>query len=163
MYDYSFEGLIERFGVGKTRTIWYTVLLLPTDMHAELPFARYPRLRVDGEIADIPVTGAWMPTGGGRRYFIVAPRVMKDAAVGVGDLVEMRFKIADQDAVDMPSELMAALLADPMAMAAWEALTPGRKRGLTHRVHSAKSLATRARRVAEVVTELTGSTVRKPA
>jgi len=124
------------------------------ELASDLPFARYPRLRVDGEIADMPVTGAWMPTGDGRRYFIVAPRVFRDAGVTVGSVVEMRFRIADQDAVDMPDALKAALLIDAEANAAWVALTPGKQRGLTHLVHGAKTEPTRARRVAEVIATL---------
>lgn len=157
MYDHGFEAPIERFGVGKVRKLWYNVLFMPLDLAATLPFARHPRLRVEGEIADVPVAGAWMPSGDGRRYFIVAPRVLKDAGVDVGDRVEMRFAIADQDAVEMPDELGRALSADRAAGAAWEALTAGKQRGMTHRIHGAKGAATRARRVAEVISELTGA------
>lgn len=155
-YVHSFEGPIDRFGVGKTRKVWYTVLFLPQDLEKELPFATFPRLRVDGEIADLPVEGAWMPTGDGRRYFIVAPRVLKGADVGVGDLVEMRFGIADQTAVDVPVELAAALAHCPNAQVAWLALTPGKQRGLTHRIHGAKAPGTRRRRTDEVIAILTG-------
>ena len=155
-YLHSFEGPIDRFGVGKTRKVWYTVLFLPPDLEAELPFAVYPRLRVEGEIADLPVEGAWMPTGDGRRYFIVAPRVLKGAEIGVGDMVEMRFGIADQTAVEVPAELAAALKQSPDAQEAWQALTPGKQRGLTHRVHGAKAPETRRRRTDEVIAILTG-------
>ena len=154
-YRYSFEGPIDRFGVGKTRKVWYTVLFLPDAVAAELPFARYPRLRVDGEIADLPVGGAWMPTGDGRRYIIVALRVLREAEITVGDQVEMRFGIADQNAVDMPDALVRALVRNSVAAQAWARLTPGKQRGLTHRIHAAKSEPTRERRVAEVVAELT--------
>jgi hypothetical protein len=150
-YLYSFEGQIDRFGVGKTRKLWYTVLFLPPDVEAELPFGTFPRLRVEGEIADLPVEGAWMPTGDGRRYFIVAPRVLKGAEVGLGDSVEMRFGVADQNAVDVPAELAAALALYPAARTAWEALTPGKQRGLTHRIHGAKAPTTRRRRTDEVI------------
>jgi hypothetical protein len=155
-YLHSFEGPIDRFGVGKTRKVWYTVLFLPPDLVTALPFAIHPRLRVEGEIADLPVEGAWMPTGDGRRYFIVAPRVLKGATVGVGDMVEMRFGIADQTAVEVPAELAAALACSPNAQAAWMALTPGKQRGLTHRIHGAKAPATRRRRTDEVIAMLTG-------
>lgn len=150
-YPYSFEGPVDRFGVGKTREVWYTVLFLPSELAASLPFATHPRLRVEGEIADLPVEGAWMPTGDGRRYFIVAPRVLKGASLGVGDIVEMRFGIADQNAVDIPPELTSALNRSPASRGAWEALTPGKQRGLTHRIHGAKTSATRRRRVDEVI------------
>lgn len=154
-YHHNFEGPIERFGVGKTRKVWYTVLFLPTALERQLPFAAHPRLRVDGEIVEVPVTGAWMPTGDGRRYFIVAARVLKEASVGVGQQVEMRFRIADQDAVDVPPELARALRANTRAKAAWDALSAGKQRGLTHPIHSAKTTTTRERRVLETIAALT--------
>lgn len=153
-YPYAFEGQIDRFGVGKTRKVWYTVVFLPADIAAELPFAQYPRLRIDGEIADLPVAGAWMPTGDGRRYFIVAPRILRGAAVGAGDLVEMRFGIADQTAMDMPDALVRALSRNDAAAEAWNRLTPGKRRGMTHRVHAARTEPTRERRAAEIIVEL---------
>jgi len=155
-YPHVFEADLDRFGVGRTRKVWYTVLFLPADLAATLPFADHPRLRIEGEIADVPVEGAWIPTGDGRRYVIVAPRVLKDAGVGIGDRVEMRFRIADQAAVDVPPELAAAIARDAAAQQAWAALTPGKRRGHAHRVRDAKGEATRARRVAEVITLLVG-------
>lgn len=153
-YDHCFESIIDRFGVGRTRKIWYSVLFLPADLEGALPFARFPRLRVDGEIADVPVSGAWIPTGDGRRYIIVAPRVFRDAGVDVGSLVEMRFRIADQDAVDMPEALATALSLDAAAANAWSDLKPGKKRGFAHIVHGAKTDPTRTRRISEVIAAL---------
>ncbi len=151
-YPFAFEGPLSRHGVGKgERVLWYAVLFLPPELAAELPFARHPRLRVEGEIADVPVAGAWMPTGDGRRYFIVSPAVRKATQARLGTLLDMRFRVADQDAVEVPEALARALAADPAAQAAWDVLTPGRRRGLAHLVGAAKTEPTRARRVAEVL------------
>jgi hypothetical protein len=152
-YAHSFDGRIDRFGVGRERKVWYTVLFLPRDLETELPFADHPRLRVEGEIADMPVEGAWMPTGDGRRYFIVARRILEEVDVGIGDTVEMRFSVADQHAVSVPDEL-AATLRHYWAAQAWEALTPGKQRGFAHRVAAAKAIETRRRRVDEVLAAL---------
>lgn len=98
-FPHRFHGPLPRFGVGRTRKDWYTALFLPAELERVLPFDEHPRLRVGGEIGeDAPVSGAWMPTGDGRRYFIVARRVMTQLRVALGDHVEMRFRIADQDA-----------------------------------------------------------------
>lgn len=156
MYDHHFEAIVDRHGVGKTRKVWYSVIFLPADIARGLPFKTWPRLRVEGEIADVPVSGAWIPAGDGRHYFIVGPRVFKDAGVGIGDLVEMRFAIADQTAVDLPDELQRALAIDAAAQQAWQALTAGKRRGWAHLVHAAKTPPTRARRVGEVIAALTG-------
>ncbi|MEL6962054.1 MAG: DUF1905 domain-containing protein, partial [Pseudomonadota bacterium] len=100
-YTHEFEAVIDRHGVGKTKVIFYKVLFMPPCFEEELPFAEYPRLRVEGEIAEVSVRGAWIPTGDGRRYFIVSPEVRKQTGLDVGDLVEMRFRIDDQDHVDV--------------------------------------------------------------
>lgn len=151
IYPYSFEAEIEKFGVGKKRKIWYNVLFLPDKLKAELPFAEHPRLRVEGEIADVPIANAFIPAGDGRNYVIVAPGVLEDGEVTLGDRVEMRFRIADQDHVDVPPELTAALESDSEAKRAWEALTPGKKRMVAQHVLSAKTDSTRNRRIEEAV------------
>jgi hypothetical protein len=155
-FTHGFEAPIERHGIGTGRVVWYRVLFLPERLAAELPFDKHPRLRVEGEIAEVPVSGAFIPSGDGRRYFIVSPAVLKTAEVAVGDTVEMRFRVDDQDRVDLPDALARALAAHPGARARFEALSPGARRGLTHRVGSAKTDATRLKRVEEVLAELLG-------
>ncbi len=154
-FPHEFEAELGEFGVGKTRKVWYRVVFLPPDLEEQLPFDEYPRLRVDGEIADVPVNSAWMPTGDGRRYLIVGPEVVRTAGLGIGDSVTVRFRIADQDHVDVPDALELAIASSPAAAKVWEALTPGKKRALAHHVGSAKTDATRARRVAQALAALT--------
>jgi hypothetical protein len=151
VYPYGFEAEIEKFGVGRDRKIWYNVLFLPPDLRSQLPFDTYPRLRVEGEIADVPIANAFIPAGDGRNYVIVSPQVLRDAGVGLGDWVEMRFRIADQNHVDVPEALNVALRADPAAQTDWDSLSPGRKRMVVQHVLSAKSSPTRQRRVAEAL------------
>ncbi|MEO0320651.1 MAG: YdeI/OmpD-associated family protein [Pseudomonadota bacterium] len=153
-YPYKFEAPLDRFGVGKTRKVWYNVVFLPPVLIGELPFGAYPRLRVEGEIADIPINNAFMPTGDGRYYLIVAPTVMKGADVDLGDLVEVRFKVADQDHVDVPKILEKALAEAKKSQSAWGALTPGKKRMLAQHVASAKTDPTAVRRTNEAIDAL---------
>ena len=97
------------------------------------------------------MTNAFIPTGDGRNYVIVSPAVKEAASVGIGDWVEMRFKIADQDAVDIPEGLLEALKADADFRLAWNELTPGKKRGLSHHYASAKTDPTRLKRLNEIM------------
>jgi Bacteriocin-protection, YdeI or OmpD-Associated/Domain of unknown function (DUF1905) len=150
-FTHVFEGPISRFGVGKSRVIWYKVLFLPPDVQRSLPFAVYPRLRVRGEIADVPVAGAFMPTGDGRRYFIVSPHVCKGADVDLGSSVDMRFMVDDQDRVEIPDILAKALARDEDLMQRWQSLTPGRRRGLTHAIHAARSQTAREKRLQQLI------------
>lgn len=148
-FTHAFEAEISLHGVGKSRVITYKVLFLPPHLVQDLPFDQFPRLRVEGEIADVPVRGAWMPVGDDRRYFIVSPDVKKNTGLDVGDLVEMRFRIDDQDYVDVPSSLQSAIDADQKTRMRWDALSAGKKRMFAFHVLSAKSAATEAKRVSE--------------
>lgn len=148
-FTHNFEAEISLHGVGKSRVITYKVLFLPPNLLANLPFDRFPRLRVEGEIADVPVRGACMPVGDGRRYFIVSPDIKKNTGLDVGDVVEMRFRIDDQDHVDVPLALQRAVDANSETQCRWDALSAGKKRMFTFHVASARSPATEAKRVAE--------------
>ena len=150
-FTHEFEDAISLQGVGIKKVLTYKVLFLPPHFEAELPFKEFPRLRVEGEIADVPVRGAWMPVGDGRRYFIVSPEVKKQTGFDVGDVVEMRFRTDDQDHVDIPASLQSALREDDAANAQWDRLTAGKKRMFTFHVASAKTAPTEARRVAEAI------------
>jgi hypothetical protein len=153
-YPYAFEGTIAKFGVGKARKIWYNVVFLPEAVRTLLPFDGRRPLRVEGEIAAIPIANAFMPTGDGRYYVIVAPSVLKDGNVRLGDEVEMRFRIADQNKVDVPDALRRAVNHDQKTAKLWEALTPGKKRMLAQHVATAKTPGTLDKRIAEVLEAL---------
>lgn len=155
-FPHAFEAPLSRHGVGRTRKIWYNVLFLPADIAEQLPLRAHPQLRVEGEIAEVPMAGAFIPAGDGRHYVIVGPTVMRDAGLAIDQLVEMRFRVADQDAVDVPDALAAALRRDGEAADAWEALTTGRRRALAHLVATARTEATRTKRVDSVLLAITG-------
>lgn len=153
-FPHQFEAPIEKFGVGKTKKIWYNVLFLPKELEVDLPFKTYPRLRVDGEIADVPIANAFMPTGDERYYVIVSPNVLKSAKVGLGDTVEMRFRVADQDYVEVPEPLYKAVQRTEAIRETWAGLTPGKQRMLAQHVLSAKTDPTRQKRIKEAIEAL---------
>jgi Bacteriocin-protection, YdeI or OmpD-Associated/Domain of unknown function (DUF1905) len=154
LFTHEFEAPLATHGVGKSRVIWYQVLFMPRALAETLPMNAHPRLRVRGEIINIPVAGAWMPTGDGRHYFIVSPAVRKGTGARLGDMLDMRFVIDEQDRVDMPPALSEALAAQPAMHSAWMKLTPGQRRGHAHQVAQAKTEATRQRRIQTVLDTL---------
>lgn len=151
-YPHSFEGEIVHHHVGTYR---YTVVFLPEDLTRALPLDRHPRLRASGEVGDIPFSGAWQPVRG-RWYLMLSKQLMKDGGFAVGDWVDVRFRVEDPDAVDIPDMLERALAADPDAMAAWRSASPGKRRGWAYRIASAKADATKQRRLDEVLSALRG-------
>ena len=153
-FDYAFDATIAEHDVGSDR-YRYTVVYVPEDVLAELPMAEYPRLRIAGEVNEHPFEASITPAKG-VCYILFSRRVLKAVGAGVGDTVSLRFRIADQDAVDVPAALDEALEGNARMRGLWDALTPGKRRALAYRVASAKTEATQSKRVAEVFDILDG-------
>jgi hypothetical protein len=147
LLPYEFTAPVKTYDF---ETYAYTVVYLPEDLAGALPLDRYRRLRVEAEVNGVPLKAALMPTGG-RWYLMLSKKLLKRAGLTLGDPAHVTFAVADQDAVDVLPPLAEALDAEPDLRAAWEALTPGKRRGLAHRVASAKTAPTIAKRVAEVI------------
>lgn len=144
-YAHEFTGRLETHALG---TMTYRVVFLPPEIEAVLP--RAARLRFQGEIADVPVEAAWQPAPGRGKYAMVSPELCRAAEIAVGDPVEVRFNLVDPHKVDVPDDLAGRLRLEPDLLARWEALPPGKKRGMVHLVASAKTAETRRRRLDEV-------------
>lgn len=94
---------------------------------------------------------------GGR--FLVSFNAETRAATGrgAGDEVEVRLEVDDAPrTVEVPPALREALDTDPAAVAAWEALSPGKQKAHALAVSSARTDDTRQRRVEKVLAALTG-------
>jgi len=144
----TFEGRIEPVRMGRAI---YTVLRLPP----EVMLALGPARRVEGEIAEHPVNLApsRMPEVDGP-FLWTGKSLLAQIGVGPGDPVEVRLRPAPDDAVDLPDDLAATLMTQG-ALAAWQALTPGRRRGLLHQIGTARTAPTRAKRIARLIQDLT--------
>lgn len=150
-YEYHFEAKVELHDFGRMA---YTVVYLPARLKAALPFDQYPRLRIEGEVNGVRINGAFQPAAGGKSYLMLSKRFLRSCQLSVGDRVRVEFDIADQDAVDIPSELRFALDANDEAARIWGQISSGRRRGLAYRVSSAKREGTRENRVEEVLQTL---------
>ena len=153
-YDHAFEAPIEVLDWDGTR---YTVIRLPDDAASALPFDDHPRLRVEGEIGDVPMVWTWNPAPAvlGDGWFCYLSRAkLRERELAPETITSVRFNIADQDRVDVPPELLLALGGNADAKAAWDALTPGRQRGLCHTIDSAKCPTTRDKRATTIVAAL---------
>lgn len=153
-YRYAFRGPLVMHRMGDMR---YRVVFLPAELEAEVGVARGGRVRMTGEIAERPVELAWQPavTPHGKRYYVLlSTRFCKDAELAIGDLVDVRFNVADPDAVVLPDELAAGVRSSRRVARAWAAMTPGKQRALAAFVASARTVATREKRVAAMVEAL---------
>ena len=149
MSDYiTFTGRVETLVWGKST---YTILRLPPDVVAAL----HPARRVEGEVKDHPVNLALTRAPVVEGVFLWAGQSLLDR-VGItpGEPVEVRLRAAPDDRVDTPDDIAAALRASG-ASAAWDALTPGKRRGLIYQISAAKTDATRSKRIAALIETLT--------
>lgn len=149
-FEFEFVGRIRTRGTGMGN---YTVLCLPEQLASQPPFAGQARVRVQGEIEEIPFSAAWQ-SGEGGKFLYIPKRVLKERQLAIGDWVSVRFDIDDPDRVEEPLELTVALAQDKRLQAVWQQLTPGKRRGLAYRISSARQPATRQRRVEELLQQL---------
>lgn len=152
LHPHVFTASIERRHMGGE--LHYTVVFLPREIAERLPLDRWPRLRVDASVGGVPVEGTWMPSGDGRRYLMTPRKLLKRLGIGVGDEVEVSFAVADQDAVAVPPALAEALAEHDDLRGIWERWSPGKRRGLAHRIAQARTEPTRRKRVEEVLAAL---------
>jgi hypothetical protein len=146
-FPHVFETAIVRHDVGRYA---YTVVFLDPALSPGLPFKQHPKLRFEGEINDQPFAGAWQPVKG-RHYAMLSKALLKDTGLGLGDRVEIRFRIGDQEAVDVPDEILQAIAADAQVADIWSKMTAGTKRAFSHWVGDAKSKAVRDKRLLGMV------------
>lgn len=149
--DYQFDSKVDTHDFGRMA---YTVVYVPGDLIRQLPLKDNPRLRIDGTVAGVPFHGAFQPAGDGRYYLMLSKSFLKAARLRVDDVVNVVFRIADQNAVNVPRELEFALNANDRARRIWDSISAGKKRGFAHRVSSAKRSETRENRVDEVIESL---------
>ncbi len=149
MSDYvTFTARVEPLVWGKST---YTILRLPPDVARAL----HPARRVEGEVNDHPVNLALTRAPVVEGVFLWAGQSLLDrVGITLGEPVEVRLRPAPDDRVDTPDDIAAALRAGG-AFAAWDALTPGKRRGLIYQISTAKTDATRSKRIAALIRTLT--------
>lgn len=148
MSDYiTFEGRIAPMPWGRAV---YTVLPIPDDVIAALMGAK----RVEGEIADHPINLAPTRAPVIEGAFLWTGKALLDKiGIAAGDTVEVRLRAAPEDVVVLDDDIAQSLRAAGL-IAQWDGLTAGKKRGLLHKIDSAKTAQTRAKRVQSLIAEL---------
>lgn len=169
-FTHTFTAPVAIYDYGK---YFYTVVYVPAAITDELPTDTYPRLRVDAEIDDVPLEGTLMPDRigsaqtqhlvdllgpqGQRVWYLMAPKkLLQTIDKRIGDEVEVRLRVADQNAVTIPEALADYLAQHAEIEAAWSRLTPGKQRGYAHRIASAKTRPTIERRLSQLAEDLLG-------
>jgi len=130
----------------------YTVLPIPDEIYAQLLAQKAKR--VDIELNDCPFNMALTKAPVIDQVFVYAgKRVLSQAGIEPGDLIDVRVRMSDPNSVDVPSDVSLAILNAGLT-AEWDALSAGKKRGLLHTVETAKRAATRAARIEKLMSVL---------
>jgi hypothetical protein len=145
----TFEGCVEPLRWGRAT---YTILRLPDDAANELLASGAKR--VEGEIAEHPVNLALSRAPVVEGVFLWAGQSLLDRiGISTGEPVEVRLRAAATDLVDIPEDLLDQLHQADL-ITAWERLTPGKRRGLIYQLSTAKTSATRTKRIKALVDNL---------
>ena len=126
---------------------------LPADAVRQLD--RGLRIRVRGTLNGVSFRSNTMPAGGGATCLGVHKATREAARAVFGDRVSVELEPDDEPRqIEMPAELAEALAADPAAAAAFERLSPTRRRELAESIAGARRPETRARRLAAGLEQL---------
>jgi Bacteriocin-protection, YdeI or OmpD-Associated/Domain of unknown function (DUF1905) len=148
----EFTGRVETLAWGKST---YTIVRLPDEVAERL--AAEGARRVEGEINEFPVNLAPTRAPVLDETFLWAGKSLLDRiGLAPGDEVEVRLRKAPDDEVETPDDVAAALRSAG-ATHLWEALTPGRRRGLLYQIGTAKTQATRDKRIAKLIADIGGA------
>lgn len=142
-FAHEFETTVQHHEVGK---YVYTVVFLPPEIAAQLPFDKHSRLRMRGEINDHPIEAAWQPVRG-RYYVMLSKPLLKAAELAVGMRATIRFSLVDQNAVELPADIQHIIENNQKFGAHWIGLSAGKQRGFMHWVGEARTTQTRTKRI----------------
>lgn len=81
---------------------------------------------------------------------MLSPALLRSIGATVGSVVNLRFRLVAETVVETPAELADAIAASPDAQARWQALTPGKQRGLAAMVNALARPESRRRKAAEL-------------
>ncbi len=146
-YPFMFETTLTQDLNGKR--LMSPAIVLDPKLTPNLPFDAHPKLRVDAEINGFSHEGAFVPIYGGH-YMMVSKRLRKMIGAEVGDRVTVRFKVADQDAVRVPSILMDAFEDAPDARALWDEMPVGKRRSWCVQIDKAKAEQTKRNQIGKL-------------
>ncbi len=103
-------------------------------------FGKRGNVPVSGTVNGVPLRATLVPIGGGRHRLFLNAVTRKALGVGEGDTVEFSLSLdMESRARPVPPLFQEALNSDPEAKAAWEKLTPSRRKEILAYLNNLKS------------------------
>jgi hypothetical protein len=157
-FAFSFEQSVEVLDYGR---MVYWIVRLPKALASRAPFAGSKKVRFVGLIGGRKVALAWLTDRRGH-YCMVSKALARAAKVSPGSRVRVEFDVAGEDDVIVPAEIREALRQEPAWRKPWNALTPGKQRGLAHMVAKVKDEEARAQKAIAILTAVAAGNVPGP-
>lgn len=145
-----FDAFICRFEKHGEKTGW-TYLRIPQEIAGQLQPGCRTSFRIRGKLDHHPIAGAaLLPMGGGDFILALNAAMRKALKKPVGASVQV---LAEKDATEKPlsADLLDCLADEPAAAEKFEALSKGHQRYFSNWIESAKTDATRAKRIAHTL------------
>lgn len=146
----TFEAILHKFGEKGEKTGWIYIEI-PIDLMQELNPDTKKIFRVKGKIDNFEIKQiALMPMGNGDFILPTNTEIRKGIHKSAGATVRAELEI-DLDPPAFSEDLLACLADEPKALEHFESLTEGHRRYFSKWIESAKTHATKAKRISQAV------------
>lgn len=148
----EFKAILQKFGSKGEKTGW-TYIEIPAKLAGKIKPGTKKSFRIKGQIDHFPFRGAVLPMGGGDFIFAIKGEIRKKIKKFKGDTVIVKIE-EDKAPVTYNKDLLACLTEDKRANKIFQSLPGSHKNYYSKWVDSAKTDATRARRIAMILAGL---------
>ena len=146
----TFKAAIQQFDRQGEKTGW-TYIALPRSLALQLKPGNKKAFRVKGSLDDHPIAGvSLLPMGEGDFILAVNQSMRKATGKRKGDTLRVRLE-PDEQPFEVCPELLASLEDEPKAQVFFNGLAKGHQRYFSNWITSAKTEATRVKRLAQTV------------
>jgi hypothetical protein len=149
----KFAAVIKQFAEQGEKTGW-TYIEIPAEIATKIKPANKKSFRVKGKLDDHAIKQiALVPMGEGNFIMALNAEIRKGIRKRKGATLQVQVE-EDKDKIQPPAELLECLADEPRAREWFESLTYGHKNYFTKWIESAKTDATKTKRIAQAVDAL---------
>lgn len=146
----TFKGFIEKYGQNGEKSGW-SYVFIPAELAEQLSPGSRKSFRVKGKVDNTAISQlALWPVGDGNFILPLNANLLK--AIGKRKGAEVKLTIdADHSTIALNEDLMGCLREDEKALSAFDKLNPSEKKYFSQWVSSAKTDATKSKRIVHIL------------
>ena len=149
----EFTTTLNQFGKQGEKTGW-TYIEIPADLAETLKPGTKRSFRVKGKLDEYKIAGiSLLPMGGGRYIMPVNAKMRKGVGKKKGAMVKVKLE-EDKKEFQMNKDFMECLADEPVAVEFFRTLPGSHQRYFSKWIDDAKTVETKAKRIASAVTAL---------